>query len=421
METREILQIALGIIGVAVVGLGGLIAYELTKKPATVVDQSVASAEEAEPVEKNPWEGRGDEAIAQVKEASVGELGESVRELLELGEDEESGGEETDGEGPKLTVGELVKSKKFVKEKLERDPEEAAGWRASWWGETKFGDGYYEVTYAFKNGIIEVGPTWVVDLKKGEVAAKNVGAKVVTEPAKGVESEYYGKAQEVISAMSKHTFENGLTLGGALLVYFERRAKDEADTILGWSIQHERGPIFRAYFQWKRKGENNYAEYVFDYDRKALRADSLHAANIMKVGAQFEAMEPVDILPTSYNPTAARAAYRWTGRARTLYRNPNNRPPLRALDMVLSDADLIGSLEWLLRSQAKTPDQFETCKKERNCKWIPTKKDDHFKVTYVYDLGDGQESIAWKVFPDDERIEPLDRVSKLAFRVVRAR
>lgn len=411
METRTLLQVLLGIIASAVVVLGVLIVWELTRSPETIVEKTFEKKKETKEVEKNPWEDRQKEAISLVEKQEVAGLEDEVRESFDL--------EET------TTVGQLMGHEKFVAEKLKLGGPEPSGWEAEWWGKTKYGAHYYRVTYGLKDGALTIGPTWLVSLKDKKVVPKNVTAKVATNPKDGVESEYYDKADKVVSAMTKHTFKPGINLAGTLLLYFEQRAsKEEEDTILGWTIQHDRENLFKAYFQWREGDESTYAEFEFDYDRKRLKAVNLHAGNIMRVGEQFEEKEPVDIMPRSFDPEADRPSNQWTGRAAKAYRQPKYRDRFRALGTILNEKDLISSLEWLLTAQAKTADQFEECKQKRKCSWKPEElEEDLYKVTYVYNVGSGEQQIEWKVNLDDEdnAIEPVGRVSKLAYRVVNPR
>lgn len=415
METRTLLQIALGTIISAIIIIGVALVYELTRSPETkIIEKTFTEKKSAPEVEKNPWEDREEEAIALVKGTEVGEMTDETRELFELEEDES------------ITLGELLEHEEFRSEKLKIGSAEPKGWEGDWWEETKYGDHFYLVTYVFEDAHIDIGPSWLVDLKKEKVVPKNIDAQVATEPKEAVESDYYDKAGEVVSAMTKHTFESGVTLAGTLLLYFEQRAESaEEDSILGWTIQHHRGNLFRAYFQWREGNEPAYAEFDFDYDRKALKAVNLHAGNIMRVGEEFEEKEPVDILPRSFEPEANRPEDQWTGKAAKAYAQPAHRSRFRALGTILNEADLISAIEWLLRAQAKTASEFDECKKKRKCRWKPDEKEeDVYRVTYLYNLGSGDEKIEWDVQfegDDEESIEPVGRISKLAYRVVNPR
>ena len=306
--------------------------------------------------------------------------------------------------------------------------------------------------YVFKDANIKIGPTWLVDLKTQKVVPKNVLAGVAESPEKGMDSEYYDKRQQVVSAITNHRFETGLNLGGALLMYFEKRTDTtEDDTILGWTIDHDRGDLFEAYFQWEEAGEPTYAHFVFDYDRKALRAVNLQAADIMRAGEKFEASEPANILPKSYNPDAQRSSERWLGPARKACRARKNRARCRALASILEKDQLIESLEWLLTAQAGSKKDFDACVEKKNCRWKPERKgEDEYRVIYVYNLDKETEfnpraadeawscpyslsnkdkkdtsskgnCVAWDINVKTDEITPVDSTSELAYRAIHPR
>ena len=420
METRTLLQVVLGIIFSAVAVIGVLIVYELTRSPETTIIQKTFQQEtDQEEVEKNKWEDRQKEAVDLVEETKLGELSEKGREIFELEEEDEP-----------PTIGEALENQRFVTDLLKIEGPKRSGWEAEWWGETKYGAHFYLVRHGFEDGEITVGPTWLVSLKDEKVVPKNIEARVATNPEQAVDSEYYDKADEVVSAMIKHTFESGVSLAGTLLVYFEQRAENkEDDTIIGWTIQHDRENLFKAYFQWKEGNQPTYAEFEFDYERKALKAVNLHAGNIMRVGESFEEREPVNILPSSFDPEANRPSEQWTGRAAKAYEREKYRDRFRALGTVLNDDDLVSALEWLLTAQAKTAEDFEKCREPQDgskpkCRWKPEEQEEElYRVTYLYDLGGGDKKIKFDVHLDEEEhpIKPVGRVSTLAYRVVNPR
>lgn len=442
MDPRLALQIALGAIITFIVVLGGLIIYTLTSEAETVVVDRVVEQDEVVAEKKNPWEDKGEAAIALVKRVEV--------EGLES--DEDKGKKKADDEEvAPTTVGQLLDDETFIKDKLKITSAEPVGWEATWWGETKHGPSFFLVRRAFQDANIKIGPTWLVDLKTQKVVPKNVLARVTENPKAGVESDYYDKAEQVVSAMTNHRFESGLNLGGALLLYFEQRADtSEEDTILGWTIDHDRGHIFEAFFQWVEAGEPTYAHFIFDYKKKALRAVNLQAANIMRTGEQFTQKERVSIMPKSYNPKGERRSKRWLGRSRKVCRMRSQRDKCNALDSILQEKDLIESVEWLLTAQADTPEDFEVCQEKHNCRWKPEEKGkDEYRVIYIYNLGkdtpfnprdpddawtcglglkvDKDEAgekgncVAWDINLKSGDIKPVDHTSALAYRAIHPR
>ena len=447
MDTRLILQIVLGVVGFLILVLGGLIAYQLTRDASTEVVEKVVQQTGEKTEKVNPWSQQGDAAISLVERVEVEGKGD---------DDEEDETESDDEKKPDpTTVGDLLKDDDFVEKKLNVTSGERAGWKATWWGETKYGPSFFLVRYAFEDANVQVGPTWLVDLDSQKVVPKNVLAKVAENPEEGTESKYYEKEEQVVSAMTNHRFDTGLNLGGALLLYFEKRTDTtEEDTILGWTIDHDRGPIFEAYFQWEEAGKPTYAHFVFDYDRKALKAINLQAADIMRAGEEFEARERASILPKSYNPSARRESQRWLGPARKAWKIPKHRRRLKALNDILESEQLIESLEWLLTAQAGSKSDFEKCIELKNCRWMPEKKgEDEYRVIYVYNLekkekfdrekpdpawscpysldekeSDGDDGskrkgncVAWDIDTESGEITPVDPTSTVAYRAIHPR
>ncbi|MEZ4462283.1 MAG: hypothetical protein R3E66_21680 [bacterium] len=422
METRTILQIVLGTIVALILGLGGFIIYELTREAEKVVVKEVIQPEVVERV--NPWADKGPAAIALVKRMTVvppldPEAAKKAEEEKKNRRGKKKRQEEPEQE-PTVTYEEALRNPEFQKNQLQISGE-PVGWESVWWDETKYGPHFFLVRFAYKDGDITLGPQWVVDLKSQKVVAKNLPAMIVENPSKGMESEYYGKKQQVVGAISAHTFPSGINLAGALLLYFEQRSdSDQADNVVGWTIDHDRGNIFRAYFQWLENKEPVYAEFEFDYDRKALKPINLQAANLMSVGEDFQ-RQRVSIMPMSYNPTAP-AAQRWTGAARKSCKQPKNAPGCSALAAVFDEKEIVESLEWLLTARANTAEEFEQCKQDRKCRWMPSPKSDgEFNVKYIYELKGKEQSVSWDIDLKTKEVKPADRVSGVAFSVIRAR
>lgn len=424
METRTILQIVLGVIIALIVGLGGFIVYELTREAEKIVVKEIIEPEVVERV--NPWADKGDAAIALVKRLKVvppidPEAAKKAEEEKAARRGKRKKAEEEVEEVQEFTFEQVLSDPSFQAKQLQISGE-PAGWEAVWWDETKYGPHFFLVKYGYKDGDIHIGPQWVVDLKNRKVAAKNLPATIVENPSKGMESEYYGKKQQVVSAISAHRFPSGINLAGALLLYFEQRADgDQNDTVIGWTIDHDRGNIFRAYYQWLENKQPTYAEFEFDYDRKALKPINLQAANLMNVGEAFD-RQRVSIMPMTYNPSAPVASQRWTGAARKSCKTPRNAPGCNALAAVLDEKEIIESLEWLLTARANTAAEFEVCKENRKCRWMPSPKSEtEFNVKYVYELKGKEQSVSWDIDLKSKEVKPADRVSGLALSVIRAR
>lgn len=416
METRTILKIVLGLLTLTVVGISFYVAYTLLRPASTVIVKEVIVDKQEEIVPVNPWSQEGKRAISLVKSAVV-----EVSIVPEKKKTRRRNKKTTTQEAKfeKKTLEEILQQPSFASDVLKVHGK-LEGWKATWWGETKHGSSYFLVTYAFKDAQITVGPQWLVDLKTNKVIAKNLPALMTTSPKKGRASKYYDKNDEIISTIAAHRFESKINLAGALLLYFESREDtDKDDTILGWTVQHERGNLFKAYFQWVENKEPTYAEFEFDFDAKALKAINLQAANIMRVGDAFS-KKRVSIMPSTYD-ASARRGQRWIGRSKKVCKK--NKAGCRALDIILSDRATIESIEWLLTAQANTSEAFVKCIEERRCRWIPMPKAKNgFSVKYMYRLGnDADKSIAWDVDLRKRKIKPSDRVSNLAFSTLRPR
>lgn len=439
METRQILQIVLAVIILSIVGLGIFIFLSFgTKAQATVVKEVIV--DNSAPPEVNPYEKQGPTAVELVKVRTArvpATLSEDEKKAAKKNRGNQKEGEE---EGPTETIpiATLLERDDFIKNTLKLDNYEKLGWKVQWWGETEFGEWFYLVTYAFKDAHITVGPSWLVDLKQAKVVPKNVLARVVMNPRQAVSDDYYDKHKQVVSALASHRFESGLTLSGALLLHFENREESsEGDSILGWTIEHDRGTLFRAYFQWVEAGEPTYAEFEFDYEAKALKASNLQAADVMRIGEDFAKTERADIMPESYDPSAQRGK-NWTGRAKKACSSRKMRDQCQSMSTMFEQREIVEALEWLLTAQAQNSESFKACKESRQCKWSSKPKDgaeNVYVVSYIYNLGEdgnkdgeddgsatkGERTVAWEVALKDEKITPVDRISQAAWLAIHPR
>lgn len=434
MDTRNILKIILGLIIGLVLVVGGYLSF-LLLRPARQqkVERIVVSAGE-EKKKINPWANEGNVAILLVKSlrvvAPVEQTPDQIAEDRKNKRKKKKAKASSSLETEEVLVEALVKRASFYKNTLNLGALKEVGWKVQWWGETKYGPSFYLVRYVFKDAHIQVGPAWLVDLKSRKVVPKNVLARAVMEPLKATKDKYYDKHKQVVSALASHRFEAGINLSGALINYFEtlRESSEskDGDKILGWTIDHDRGPLFKAYFQWIEAGVPTYAEFEFDYDRKALRAVNFQAANVMREGEDFSKKARVSIMAKSFNPKAP-AGRRWmTGACRNrklLKRRARVRHQCKALATMLSQNDVVEALEWLLTAQVESSAAFTVCKDKRHCKWSAKPVNDHeFEVSYIYKLKGGNEhKVGWKIGIKDAKITPLDRRSTAAWRSIHPR
>ena len=418
METRTLLQIILVTILALILGLGGYIAYKFTRKAGTITVTEIIRDDGPSKEEVNPWETQGPTAIELVKRMTV-----QAPKLSEpgdaSGDKKRPSGAEVETES--VTIGALLARESFWYQTLKMPRDAKPEWRVEWWGNTKHGPSFYMVRFAFQDAFITIGPSWLVDLKAAKIVPKNVLARVVQDPLKGVEDSYYDKHRQVVSALASHRFESGLNLGGALLLYFEQREEgSDSDTILGWTIEHDRGSLFKAYFQWTESGESTYAEFEFDYDQKALKPSNLQAASVMRIGEDFEKRQRADIAPSSYDPQAKQADKRWIGDARKACQTPKLADQCKALAAMLDQREVVEALEWLLTAQVESADDFEACKRAQKCKWKSAlAREGVYLVQYLYNLDNTKDhSVAWEVELKNLDITPIDRRSNASWRAI---
>lgn len=416
METRRLLQIVLVVIVVLVVGMGSFIISSLTRKASKTVVKEVVVESAAQPERINAWSTKGAGAIELLKAQQV-----KVHKEYTPEEQLKRKGQPPEEEVVKL--GELLERESFIRNKLKISAPEKVGWSAQWWGETKYGPSYYLITYSYKDENILVGPQWLMDIKTGKVVPKNVLARVAMDPIKNSEDAYHDKHEQVVSALTNHRFESSLNLSGALLMYFEQREEaKEGDKILGWTIIHDRGALFKAYFQWIDAGEPTYAEFEFDYDKKALKAINLQAATVMRIGEDFDKTTRVSILPNSYDPEA-KADKRWVGPAAKQCQTDAAKDRCKAMSAVFEQREIVEALEWLLTAQSGKAEDFESCKSARNCSWGAKEVNEGvYSISYNYNI-DGKKArqVTWEIALKNSAITPKDRTSSASWLAVHPR
>ena len=423
METRRILQIVLGLIVLAILALAAITISTFAGSGEVQVVKEIVYDTQT-PIETvNPRQNQGNLAVELVKTIQVQPPTSAEDAETKRGTQKRA---DSQGEPDLTTIGALLEQEDFVKRHLKLSRYAPQGWTVEWWGETKYGQWFYLVRYAFKDANITVGPAWLVDLKGAKAYPKNVLARLVMDPATDpTKDEYYDKHQQVVSALVSHRFDSGLSLGGALLIHFQNREEtSEKDSILGWTIEHDRGPLFRAYFQWIEAGDPTYAEFEFDYQKKALKASNLQAADVMRIGEDFSKTERANIMPESYDPEA-KPQKRWLGPSRKACASRKQRARCNTMAKMFEEREIIESLEWLLTAQAGSVEAFKLCKEDRKCKWSADEAEqakDAYQISYIYDLEEKPEQrVSWQVSAKGDEIKPLDRISKAAWLAIHPR
>ena len=414
MTKRQILYAVLGFIATMILIMIAGVAVLLLTKPEAKIIWTDAQRKEAQKTvrKKGQWEGKEKAAIAKVVAVQV--------DAPESEEDARKGKRRKPEEVEKIALGALAKSGWF-EGTFKTDDLKAAGWQARW-----AKDAWYFVSYNRRDGLINVGPTWLVNLKTGRILPKNAMARAGMTPGLADAKDHFDRERQVIGSIANHNFASGVTLGGIMLIHFsELERNSDDDRIVGWTIVHDYGDAYRAYFQWIEDGEATYADFEFDYSKKALRSRNLQAANLMNRGGDFEPTERVSIMPASYNPEAPVPADRWLGKSRKACKTRGNAARCRALAKVLQDQALIESVEWLLTSRAGDASRFSSCKEERRCKWTPrVKSAGVFEVEYSYELGgsgDKGGKATWEIDVKKNQIKPQDELAEMAFLAVHPR
>lgn len=413
MTKRQILYMVLSFAVTLILILALVAIIIITDKPKVeIVFKKGTQAQQTGPGrQKGKWEDKEKDAIRLVRK-------------LEVPAPPDKDNPRRKDEEARISINDLTRQG-FFESTFNLGGLEKVGWTARY-----LKDSYYFVSYRFKDQLVYTGPTWLVDVKKQSVMPKDAMALATLNPGSAEAREYSKVEQQVISAITNHTFPGGINLGGIMLIHFsELPSRREGDHILGWTVVHEYDDIYTAFFQWVDDGEITYAEFEFDLGDKALRGKNLQAANIMQKGRDFEQASPVKILPTTYNPDASNPASRWTGASRKACSAPQYKDQCEALATILQDRELVTALEWLLTASVDDPDKFEVCKEDRRCRWKPERLDEgKYRIHYEYNLdaeGDDKttHTVTWDVNlkSKEGRIVPQTRLSDMAYRAVHSR
>ncbi len=410
MNKRQILYLVLSFVVTMVVLLGVALTVLLLDKPQVKVvwTKGTEPAKAAKKVKRGKWEGKEKQAIKMVMDLEV---------LAPLTEEDKKKRRKKNEEPEKIAMAKLVKDG-FFEQKFGLADFEGVGWRAFFLKQS-----YYFVSYQRADGLVNMGPTWLVDVKKRKILPKNAMARAAMNPQQINPKGHFERERQIIGSIANHSFPSGVKLGGIMLIHFATlESQIEDDRIVGWTIVHDYGNNYRAYFQWIENGEATYADFEYDFSKRALRGRNLQAANFMNLGRDFEisSENKVAILPKSYDSKAERLKDRWTGPAKKQCRSKDHRRQCNAMATVLQDAAQIEAVEWLLTVLAEDPQAFEACQNARRCKWFATTDDDNlFKIEYLYDLDmKGEEKVAWEVDLKKRQIIPKNKISEMAFLAV---
>ncbi|OIP31007.1 MAG: hypothetical protein AUK47_23450 [Deltaproteobacteria bacterium CG2_30_63_29] len=466
MRKRTLLTILLGALMLMIAALIMLVII-IVRARGLDVDTNLVTAEEAKVVKSvrvDPFVGRENDAIAMVQRHEVLDPNyikqivdirkreaEKAAEAAEPAKDKkdkkgkERGKEKkpADGGAPadpvleltedmvvktKVTILSLVE-KNYLEDRFKMSFLERGSWR-SMQLETDMGDvvnddPYYEVYLEYHDEDVIVGPVWVANVQTGDVVPRNEFAEIFElDPDNAANAEdFLSRPARVVKAITNHQFPSGIELGGVLLRHFVNRPKEgrdlDRDRIIGWTVSHEFRDAYNAYFQWIEGGKNHVARFRFDWKSQRLEPRGLVAIDLMAEGEALEKANPVSIWPQTYdnNPNIPREA-RWLGDTAKGCKTKEIQPICNAFAMVLEQQDFIEAVQWLLTENEQTAEKFIGCRDRGECRWFPEAESetaDIIKIQYIYVIGGQIETIKFEVDPANEKIIPVNDISRWAF------
>jgi hypothetical protein len=300
---------------------------------------------------------------------------------------------------------------------LHWDRIERVGWRAF----RQLGS-VYEVQFVFRDGVVELGPAWLVQLDpdgmqppgSNGVVPANIFASVVESGISEDLQRFLNREAEVVTALTNHRFGHGARLGSALLVYFDSLDPPvPPDDLVGWTIVPERivpeqVNLYRAYFQWRQGGELAVAQWEVNLDTREFRSLDLLAAQIMASGDPVVVESLPDLRPTSLPEDPPRAQ-------RNLF---------RALRRIVDDERLLEAIAAKLSEEARHGAAidyftFQRPNGERGVQWRCVRAEDSadaFEVSYVFSRAGEEVELRWLV--GETSLVPSDSLARALHRVL---
>lgn len=289
--------------------------------------------------------------------------------------------------------------------------EEEAQWVAS----QIDGSSLYTVTWRYRLGRASVGPRWLVQvnpdgpeaLSGGRVVAANALAELVEHDDPASVRRYYNRGDEVLRALTNHSFDGGLRLGSALLVHFfggDQTFEGFQEQMLGWVVAPERIEpedtiLYVVHLQWNDGEEIREAQWEVNLADSSFQPRNLLAYDLMRgvsaiTDAQIQQMqmprvdgEPMDLTtPPAQERSEARRALRW----------------------VLHDprvAEAVAVLLGYLRSQGEITD--------RGWRVRPGDQPALWDVQYVFVQGGSERSLNWRVNARTGQVEPVSDIARV--------
>lgn len=221
---------------------------------------------------------------------------------------------------PKVTVQSLIE-KNFLERKLGLSFLKRENWRAVHFdldaknrgAKEGVGDPFYEVQLEYVDGLVRVGPVWLVNVQTKQVLARNEMAEIFEMGLADQKrlKELEERPEGVVKALTNHRFESGIELGAVLLLHFianidpsatRSDGKDPNNRIVGWTVAHDFGDDYVAYFQWIEDGERKVARWRFDWEKKELEPLGLLAIDITSEHTLYETALHDGSVPVSIWP-----------------------------------------------------------------------------------------------------------------------
>lgn len=426
---RKLIIVALVVVIVALLGLAGTMAYRIASKSNSGQDNSgTEQAAVYKAVAPDPFAGRENDAIDIVRSykvfapAYIDAVYDAVKNSRPVG----------DVPMERVTVDSLVESQ-FLEKHLNMSFLKRGAWRALHLdtdsGDVQTPDPLYEVYLDYTDESVVVGPVWIVNLQSNTVIARNNMAAAFDRTIgnyEQIESDLK-RSGGVVRAITSHKFDSGIDLGGVLLLYFLKKTTDSKhvdDQIIGWTVMHELEDEFSAYFQWKELSETRVAKFRFNWDTKRLTPVGLYAADLMSIGNNMSAVEPVNIYPNEYtNNLHIPRNERWPRNHSC--RKGEYKALCTAFVKVLEQQEFVSAMAWLLTNgEANASRRVNMCKEKRECGWTmkiasQTENPDNnpalMEIGYKYKLNNIERRVRFLVDSDKETIMPLDKLSQWAY------
>lgn len=395
MSKRAQLIAASGALVLVVVLLTVLLVAIMSRAP----DEELAEApvvwapEEGPAADADPWAGMDDAAVDRVWSRPAVEL-----------------------EGQRRTLRQIVETdilhSAFPNLRWQRIGR--TGWRAF-----RLDGSVYEVQFVLTDGVVEFGPSWVVQLDptgpqpegSGGVVAANIFAQVLQDPVTEELGRHLNRENDVVEALTNHAFGGGARLASALLVYLKSQRPDAVIRVDGWTVVPERVDpgsltLYRAFFQWYEDGQPMLAQWEVNVDTHAFRGLNLLATDIMAIGDTIDTGQLENIRPEMLD---------------TARPNDAQRNAFTALRMIAGNERLVEAVTSLLGYEAEqgVDIDYRIAREDgqQRLTWGASPVEGErgtYRVSYDYLEDLDRQSLVWHVRPEEETITPDSPITRLA-------